>query len=205
MNNKVNNVFFMEIFNEILKLNDNEIMIVYDTDGNIWFGLTDVIKALGYTDIFHAKDYINITKRNRIKYNKIRAWGQPQALNIQPNKIFINEAGLYELLSSSTKPLARILMDKYFSEIMPEIRKHGKYILDKNDQNKTDLINKELEQENLELKNNLRNIVYPKGNALYLITKILHHKKYYKIGFTKDLNKRLKVYNTSLPNKILYN
>jgi hypothetical protein len=28
-------VFFMEIFNEILKLNDNEILIVYDTDGNI--------------------------------------------------------------------------------------------------------------------------------------------------------------------------
>jgi prophage antirepressor-like protein len=117
MNNNKKNVFFMEIFNEILKLNDNEIMIVYDTDGNIWFGLTDVIKALGYTDIFHAKDYINITKRNRIKYNKIRAWGQPQALNIQPNKIFINEAGLYELLSSSTKPLARIFMDKYVESV----------------------------------------------------------------------------------------
>ena len=96
-------------------------------------------------------------------------------------------------------------MNRYFSEIMPELRKHGKYILDKNDQNKTDRINKELEQENLELKNNLRNIVYPKGNALYLITKILYHKKYYKVGFTKDLNKRLKVYNTSHPNKIFYN
>ena len=32
----------------------------------------------------------------------------------------------------------------------------------------------------------------------------MHNKKYYKIGFTKELNKRLKAYNTSQPNKILY-
>ncbi len=71
--------------------------------------------------------------------------------------------------------------------------------------NKTDKINNELKQENIELKNSLRNIVYPDGPALYLITKILHHKKYYKLGFTKNLNKRLKVYNTGSPNKIYYN
>ena len=74
------------------------------------------------------------------------------------------------------------------------------------------------------MKNNLRNIVYPKGNAIYLISKIVreraealsprletpsvsnvHNKKYYKIGITGDLNKRLKVYNTAYPNKIYYN
>ena len=96
-------------------------------------------------------------------------------------------------------------MDRYFTDIMPEIRKNGKYILNKQDMNKTNEINKELEQENIELKNNLRNIIYPVGPALYLITKILHNKKYYKIGITDDLNKRLKAYNTGLPNKIYYN
>ena len=124
---------------------------------------------------------------------------------MQKTSKFINESGLYELLSKSTKPLARTFMDKYFTDIMPEIRKNGQYILSKLDKNKTNEINKELKQENIELKNNLRNIVYPKGNAIYLISKIVHHKKYYKIGFTKNLNKRLKVYNTGLPNKIHYN
>ena len=31
-----------------------------------------------------------------------------------------------------------------------------------------------------------------------------NNKKYYKIGITGNLNKRLKVYNTSQPNKIFY-
>ena len=70
-------------------------------------------------------------------------------LNMQPRAKFINESGLYELLSISTKPLAKIFMDRYFTDIMPEIRKNGKYILSKQEMNKTTEINKELEQENV--------------------------------------------------------
>ena len=42
--------------------------------------------------------------------------------NIQPHQLFINESGLYELLLKSTKPLAKIFLEKYTQEIMPEIR-----------------------------------------------------------------------------------
>jgi prophage antirepressor-like protein len=198
-------VFFMEIFNEILKLNDNDIVIVYDKNSNVWFGLRDVVKALEYNNYRNAVTKLRISKENIKKYKAIRGTTLMVPLNMQPHTKFINESGLYELLSISTKPLARLFMDKYFSHIMPEIRKNGQYILNKQEKNKTDEINKELEQENIELKNNLRNIVYPVGSALYLITKIVHNKKYYKLGFTKNLNKRLKVYNTSQPNKIFYN
>lgn len=48
---KKENIFFMEIFNNILKINKKEIMIVYDVDGNIWFELRDIIKSLGYSNI----------------------------------------------------------------------------------------------------------------------------------------------------------
>jgi hypothetical protein len=199
------NNFFMEIFNEILKLNDNEIVIVYDTYNNIWFGLRDVIKALSYTNYKKAAVKLNISKENIKIYKKLQR-GAPSGgpLNMQPHKKFINESGLYELLSISTKPLAKVFMERYFTDIMPELRKNGKYILNKQDKNNADIINAELVQEVIELKNNLRNIVYPSGPALYLITKIVHRKKYYKIGITNDLNKRLKVYNTSQPNKIFY-
>ncbi len=62
-----------------------------------------------------------------------------------------------------------------------------------------------MKQSNKSLLNNQRNIIYPIVNAIYVITKIINKHKYYKVGYTKNLNKRLKVYNTSEPNKILFN
>ena len=204
---KKENIFFMEIFNNILKINKKEIMIVYDVDGNIWFGLRDIIKSLGYSNYKKANAKLKITSINIKKYKEIKGTPQGVPLDVQPHKKFINESGLYELLSISTKPLAKIFMDKYFKDIMPSIRKTGKYILDNENKTKLHTINNKLnsvKQTNKSLLNNQRNIKYPVGNAIYIITKKIKTKKYYKIGYTKDLNKRLSVYNTSLPNKILY-
>ena len=206
-----NNIFFMEIFNEILKINNNEIVIIYDINGNIWFALKDIIKALGYRSIENAISTIKINNNYKKSYNKIMT---PTHLGviinnvfIKPNKIFINEDGLYELLVISTKPLAKVFMRKYITDIMPTIRKTGKYILDKYNKNKLNKMNNELknvEIKNKKLLNNQRNIIYPIGNALYIIKKKEDNKVFYKIGYTKNLNKRLKVYNTSYPNKIFY-
>lgn len=136
MSSKQNNIFFMDIFNQILKVNDNDIMIIYDIEGNIWFGLIDIIKLLDYKNYKKANNQLKININNIKIYSKIKGTPRGVPLIIQPNKKFINEAGLYELLSISTKPLARIFMDKYFTEIMPKIRKTGKYILDKESKNK---------------------------------------------------------------------
>lgn len=128
--------------------------------------------------------------------------------NMKPHKIFINEAGLYELLSISTKPLAKIFMQKYFTEIMPQIRKTGKYIGSNKDTQEISLLNKKLDdtkKENKTLINNQRKIKYPLGHALYIIKIVKNNKKYYKLGYTKNLNKRLLTYNTGNLNKILYN
>ena len=65
------NIFFMEIFNEILKINDMEIMIVYDKYGNIWFGLRDLLKILGYKSLENAITTININNENKKSYDKI--------------------------------------------------------------------------------------------------------------------------------------
>ena len=201
----------MEIFNEILKFNNNKIVILYDNLNNIWFGLRDIIKALDYKNIENAISAIKINREYKITYNKITFFEPPSAQGgskIKPHKIFINEAGLYELLSISTKPLARIFMDKYFTEIMPEIRKNGKYIMDNKNKKVLDKLNikiKKITDTNKNLIINQKNINYPKGKAIYIITKIIDKKKYFKIGYTTNLNRRLKVYNTSFPNKILFN
>ena len=62
-----------------------------------------------------------------------------------------------------------------------------------------------LEESNKNLKNNQKNIIYPIGASLYIIKKRKNNKTYYKIGYTKNLNKRLKTYNTSEIDKIYFN
>ena len=46
-----------------------------------------------------------------------------------PNTIFINESGLYQILSNSTKPIASKFRDELFIDILPTICKTGMYKL----------------------------------------------------------------------------
>ena len=145
---------------------------------------------------------------------------------MQPATKLINESGLYELLSISTKPLAKLFMNKYFAEIMPTIRRTGKYILDIQDKIKLNKINKKIQsiknsskkvlnkvreklssikKSNKDLIINQTHIDYPEGNHLYIIKQKTNSKTYYKIGYTKNLNNRIKTYNTGNANKIYFN
>ena len=190
---------FIDIFNNLLKYNKEEIFIIVDKQNQIWFKLKDIVKLLGYTNLKKALYSSFIDDKNKKKYSEIKVYpsrGTP--LNLQPNAFFIDEAGLYKLLTNSKKELAQKFRDEVFTNILPSIRKSGKY----NVENKNKL--KELNKEIIDLKNNQRNIKYPKGNAIYVIKQIINNKKYYKLGRTKDLNKRLKVYNTGNANKILF-
>lgn len=60
---------------------------------------------------------------------------------MQPHKFFINEAGLYEVLLKSNKPLAEVFTYK----LLTEIRKKGKYILKNSEKKKLDKMNNELD------------------------------------------------------------
>jgi predicted GIY-YIG superfamily endonuclease len=130
------------------------------------------------------------------------------SLNFQLTTRFINESGLYILLSNSRKDLAKKFRNELFANIIPQIRKTGSYSINKNQQNKLDKLNNrlyQLEESNKNLKNNQKNIIYPIGPALYIIKKRKNNKTYYKIGYTKNLNKRLKTYNTLEVDKIYFN
>jgi prophage antirepressor-like protein len=71
MSKKHDSIFFMEIFNEILKINDHEISIIYDIKGNIWFGLSDIIKSLDYNNYNKARKKLKINRNNVKIYLKI--------------------------------------------------------------------------------------------------------------------------------------
>ena len=46
--------FFLDVFNNILDYNNSKVIILFDIDGNIWFGFNDILKMLGYSSIDKA-------------------------------------------------------------------------------------------------------------------------------------------------------
>lgn len=201
--------FYLDVYNMILSVNKNNIFIIFDETGEIWFKLKDLLIALGYNDPKDAIKTLNINKKYTNKLSNIKVGGlYPPTFNIQPRSKMINNNGLFKLLSISKKDLAKKFMDKYIDEIMPEITKTGKYISSKKDMNKikelSSKINK-LNDDNKILLNDITNIVYPIGPSIYIIKQPYNNKTYYKIGYSKNLNIRLHTYNTGLVNKIHYN
>ncbi len=151
--NKNKEQFFLDLFNNILDFNNSKVIIIFDTDGNIWFGYSDILKMLGYVSIDKTIQKIYITESNKQKYSMIY-FNHPlrDVQNfIKHNKLFINESGLYEVLTKSTKPLAKVFLNKYFTEIMPQIRKTVKYISNKNDMNKIKKLNEKIDNYKTEL------------------------------------------------------
>jgi len=201
----------IDIFSNILQINNIQIYMIVDDKGIFWFHANRIAKSLGYKKSY---DTINnlISLNNIKKYKHIKIIKSPIIIgdqkDIQKLTKFINETGIYEFLLNSRIDIAKKLKKELVLNILPALRKTGEYILSKTDKDKLEKINnklKKLETDNQTLVNNQQHIVYPIGIYLYIIKVKYNDKKYYKIGYTKNLNKRLSTYNTSFPNKINFN
>jgi prophage antirepressor-like protein len=64
--------FYLDIWNNILELNSKKIFIVFDNEGEIWFGLKDLFKALGYSSLKKAVYKVKIPKEYICKYEDIK-------------------------------------------------------------------------------------------------------------------------------------
>lgn len=193
--------FFLDVFNNILDYNESKVIVFFDTDGNIWFGLKDLLKMLGYTSTLNQLNTLDITKTfirhfNEIKVTQLTVLPQ----NFQKNTLFVNESGLYELLTKSTKSIAKEFLNKYLIDIMPQIRKTGKYISNNNDINKIKKLNDKINNYKLEL--NYYDDKYkfeqsPNG-YLYINQDVKINNgikiKCYKVGYTLDMKKRINQY-----------
>jgi hypothetical protein len=89
-------------------------------------------------------------------------------------------------------------MDKYFKEIMPEIRKTGKYISNKNDMNEIKKLNNKINNYKTEL-NYYDNYKFEPSEYGYLYinnqTKDGNLIKCYKIDYDKDIEIRFYIIN----------
>lgn len=89
-----------------------------------WFVGKDVASILGFTNPNKAlKDHVDDEDKNTltIRYGITRG---------NPNRIIINESGLYSLILSSKLPTAKAFKRWITSEVLPAIRKHGAYMTD---------------------------------------------------------------------------
>jgi prophage antirepressor-like protein len=189
----------INVYENLLKYNDKEVFIILDINNEIWFKLKDIFKLLGYINSRKAVQEAQVNNKYKKKYKYIKVYpSEGTPLNAQPTSIFVNEAGLYQLLYNSHKPLAEKFRNELFMEILPTIRKTGAYKMKEKDNNKLKEINNKLKTKikKLEEENNYyedKHVYKPKQNSyIYIVKK--------KIGYTDDIEKRMKVYKTGKSN-----
>lgn len=94
------------------------IRVATDDDGNPWWFLVDVCKILG---IKNPSQAVTRLKSNEVSTLCFSEGGQPRSFNI------VNEKGLYRLMMRSNKPEAERFQEWIYGDVIPSIRKTGKY------------------------------------------------------------------------------
>jgi prophage antirepressor-like protein len=195
------------IYNGVLKYQNNDIVIVIDADNMIWFYATQVCKILEYKSARKTLQN-NVSQNNKISYESIKIHSK-YMYNIQDHAIFINEFGLYQLIMKSRMNKAKQFQEWISTEVIPKIRKSGKYEINKNQKKSINKLNEELEKYKKRVKileNNQKKEKYPKGGYIYVVQPPEYEiaDELFKTGKTdNDLNKRLNTYNTTLPDKVI--
>jgi len=203
----------VDIFDNLLKINDIDVMIAIDKDKNVWFGLGHLFKALKYQNIRAEIKRIQVKEKQIITLHELM--NNVEDINkitkytneIQPHMKMISEAGIFTILDKSTKPMAIELRQKLLSNVLPSIRKNGKYEATLDDKLKIKKLTQKLKLKSREqLLHNKTRKTYTnstgKGFIYVLKVKALHNgdeKQCYKIGYTINLNKRLATYKTGNP------
>jgi len=116
----------VDIYQNIIDINGNKIIVLTDNDNKIWFSLRQILSTLEYKnvraeiqrieiddkEILTLKQLLqNIPLKHHITYNKY----------VQPHMKMISESGLFMLLDKSEKPKAVELKKVLYTNILPSI------------------------------------------------------------------------------------
>ena len=118
----MNNI--IDLVNNKCIFNDNELYMLIDKDNNPWFKGKDIAKILEYENSNEALKY-HVKDKYKVQLNEIKKGSN--LLPSHPHTIFINEAGLYQLIMKSKMNKADEFQDWVFEEVLPSIRKYGIY------------------------------------------------------------------------------
>ena len=121
-----------KVYDNIYKFNGSDILLLFDKNNTIWLSYNDVLNSIGYKYNIIQKKRLNMDEKYFNTYENLYPQSKLNKINLknqQPIEKMINEAGIYELLRKSQKPLAEQLSKTLFTEVLPELRKKGKYVL----------------------------------------------------------------------------
>ena len=119
--------YSMSIIEKVFHYEKKEISVIKCRD-EIWFRGKDIAKALGYEKI-HNAILKHVDDDDKSILENIRRGPQIGApfKNEQGGSIFINESGLYSLIFGSRLESARNFKICVTNDVLPSIRKTGRY------------------------------------------------------------------------------
>jgi len=175
---------------EIFNINDTDVLVI--VDGNdYWYKGRDVAILLEYKNTKKA-----ITRNVSTEYKKSYAdiGGSPIAphVKIDPQTIFIDDSGLFQLVSHSKKPEALKLWRTITKEILPTLFRTGSYSL-KPTQIQIDELNKNFYDDNMLSDFANKNAIYLAYIGKYKGKHILKYGKT-KDFATRDLDQHRKMF-----------
>lgn len=111
----------------VFNFNSSAVRVIIDPNQEPWFCGADVCRILGYVNE-------SLTLQKHCKENGVSKRYLTDKMQRQQKAIFINEPNLYRLIIKSRKPEAEKFEAWVFEEVLPQIRKTGKYALQNNQQ-----------------------------------------------------------------------
>ena len=109
----------------VFNFDGHGIRIHIDDEGNEWFCAKDVCDRLGITNVGNVLSGLDDDEKS-----SIRTMDGTSPKGGNPNMAFINEGGVWDLVIKSRKPEAKAIWHKIRHEILPQIRKTGRYVAD---------------------------------------------------------------------------
>lgn len=118
---------------------------IFVVNGVPWFIGRDVATALQYNQP-HKAVKRHVSANQKCTYEALHATvaggtSRTPLTETQPHTIFVNEAGLYSLVLASKLPAAVAFKDWICEDVLPSIRKYGRYSFDQDLRNELQLHN----------------------------------------------------------------
>lgn len=184
-----------------IKYKNKIINVIVDNSDIIWFNAKETANALGYSNHINAINaHTHTNNRSQLQYIDYDGYAG------HPHSIYLNEAGLYKLIIRSKMPSAEKFTDWVTYEVLPSVRKYGMYKMSTEHKKTIKLLNTQLKKlktiknkvikENIQLRNNLKKQIFPKGGIVYVIDYSTEKDEIYRIGMTENMNKRKEIYDT---------
>ena len=119
--------YSMSIIEKVFHYDENEIFVIKCRD-EIWFRGKDFAKALGYSiPLKVIREHVDPEDRSSLEHLSKGGLKRTPLKNEQKSATFINESGLYSLMLQSKLESAKALKRWVTKDVLPSIRKTGRY------------------------------------------------------------------------------